>query len=412
VQFNPSRYQLLEYLLAGLRKTGHSLIEYDGASIAPIFTVNNSVDDIGLFIIVPRLAHFFNLTINQTLNLFFYGLWSIGTILGLIGIVCLYRKLPFYCAGACGAFVSCCIFNLYYVREVYFIYSFVILSILPLSIFIFRKKYNSPLFYFFSPILGSIFGVAHLIRSYSSFGMIVWFLCSLAFLSKEGITAKNKAVLSFLLLLGCALPLVHAKKIEKESEHYLILNKPGYVATPHIHPHWHSFYLGFGFLDFLNPTGIVWADGWAFDEAKKIIPGIDQNDVRYDPLIKNLALNFMMTYPCFILVTLWAKIGILFYYLLRHINLAIFFIFRNLTLKKVIPILAGMAGYALFPLLAVPANAYTLGLVVFAYIQSLVLFTDQLIVQKYSTRKKTILFLVLIIISLLNSGVKLLTIYR
>ncbi|HEX2978583.1 MAG TPA: hypothetical protein VHO47_05670 [Candidatus Babeliales bacterium] len=406
MEFSPGRYEVLKYLLAGLKKTGNSLIEYDGTTLTPIFTRANSVDDIGLFIIVPHIAHFFNIALDQAIDIFFYGLWGLSTFLGMIGIFLIYRKFPIYCGAALVSLISCSIFSLFYVREVYFLYSFTVIACVPIAVYFFKEHMASPWFFPVAFIGGSLCGFAHIIRSYSGLGVALWFLISLWLTKSLKLPLYKKLLLSVLFIAGISFFPLYTKKIEKESTQYLTTHIPSFLPTAHVHPHWHNFYLGFGFLGFLSPNAIEYADGWALDEARQIIPGIDFGDERYDPIVKKLALNFMLRNPLFIILNLWSKIGVLFYYLLRYLHVSIFFIFRKITREKLIPFLSGLAAYSIFPLLTVPANAYTLGLVVFAYINALIYFTDRFIEDPFSKRKKVVVFSIFILFSLINSGIK------
>src|SRR5437879_1299330 len=72
-----ARYKKLVWSLEGLRRSGLPLVGYDGSHFVP----GNGADDPGLFYIVPKIAHWFNLSIDQAVFVFFFALITgAGTI--------------------------------------------------------------------------------------------------------------------------------------------------------------------------------------------------------------------------------------------------------------------------------------------------------------------------------------------
>jgi len=65
-----SRVENLRQTWAGLQKTGIALMGWDGTQFFP----GGRIDDVGVYVIIPKLALLFNLPLDQTIHLFFTGL--------------------------------------------------------------------------------------------------------------------------------------------------------------------------------------------------------------------------------------------------------------------------------------------------------------------------------------------------
>ena len=78
----------LKQAFLGYQKTGIPLIDFDGQHLVPSLTS----DDIGIYVIIPKIAHYFNASLDFAIPLFFYSIILIPAIIGIIGFFKYYTS--------------------------------------------------------------------------------------------------------------------------------------------------------------------------------------------------------------------------------------------------------------------------------------------------------------------------------
>jgi hypothetical protein len=349
-----SRFIHLQKNLAGLLKTGIPLIEFDGQNILPSLTF----DDLGIYIIIPQISKLLNTPIQQSINLFFYGMATISFFVGIIG----WHKVYTSRINQLIAFVAVALLTYKALRigDVYLAYFFCVNTLTPWAIYYAQKKHYDNyflLFLFFSGFLISFF---HYIRAFSGLG-VLFFLIFL-FVTSLSLTRKQWMQSILALIIGSAIPVISFNSIYNQS---LEFSKKSLPITPEKnHVFWHSIYLGFGFLQIFNP-GIIYNDDAGVAKAQEIDPAVSLEKTKeYEAIIKNEVIKIIKNHWHFFILTIFAKLGILFMYFLEFANLGFFLalLFRkkwNLELSFFI----ALSFYGLFPLLTIPYPEYSLGFI-------------------------------------------------
>ena len=85
------RYQDLQHVIEGYKQTSVPLVMHNGQHVMPYATTGG--DDIGIYLLIPKLAKFFNLSADQAISLFFYGIIFSSLALGLLGFFLLYKTV-------------------------------------------------------------------------------------------------------------------------------------------------------------------------------------------------------------------------------------------------------------------------------------------------------------------------------
>jgi len=296
----------LQHIIAGFIKTGIPLIGFDGSNIIP-FLVG---DDIGMYVFIPQLVRFFNISLQQAIDLFFYSIMTSSFALALIGFFLLYRTLATRIVAISGLSFLLYFILKFSIQDVYLAYCVGNLFIVPLFLYLVAKKNDSHLFPWFLLVSGIIVSSLHYIRAHSALGVLV-FIGSML-LTQPLISYKKKLALLSCLLVGLALPIIYFKSIINTYENYARKEIDGFKEFPTYHPFWHTIYLGFGFLNYNNRDGIKYDDEFAYEHVKKIAPNIShQNNFNdYEEILKNETYSLWKKQSYFFVYTIFAKLGI------------------------------------------------------------------------------------------------------
>ncbi len=365
------RYAHLAQCYAGYKKTGISLIECVDNQLMPTF----AADDLGIYILIPKLAVFLSSSIETAITIFFNGI-AIGSFLvGFIGFCFLYtsqlaRLVSFFCM------VSVVIFSLWKVGDVYLLYSSCAFALVPWTLYFVRNKsYIS--FCIFNLFAGYFIGVAHNLRAYSSLPALIFMIF---FLAVTKIEMGKKVLISFGLLFGLSASMFYFSSVYNEYVRYSQKNLAEYTIAKKSHVFWHAAYCGFGFLSFANKDNIEWSDRCGEAKVLSIDPEvtIDKTD-RYEAILKQEVLKIVQEQPLFFLFTVWAKIGILLLYfiLFAHFGIIAALMYPNPWYINVAFFVALLMS-ALFPLLTIPVYAYSLGFIAFSALFAVVSINNAL----------------------------------
>lgn len=373
------RYAHLAHCLAGYKKTGVSLIEYTGTALVPTF----AADDLGIYILIPKLAALLNCSIETAMTLFFNGIAIGSFLIGFTGFCFLYKSwlarfVSFFCM------FSVVIFSLMKVGDVYVVYSSCAFALVPWSLyFVKNKSYLS--FCIFNLFAGYYIGTAHYIRTYSSLPTLGFILFLLIVAQLE---MGKKVLIALSLFFGLFASMYYFSSVYNEYVQYAQKNLPACTVASKNHVFWHAAYCGLGFLRFANKDNIEWNDSCGEAKALSIDPQatIDKTDL-YESVLKKEVLKIIKEQPLFFLFTVWAKIGILLFYFLVFANVGIL---AALLFPSPWYINGAFSCAlflsALFPLLTVPVYSYSLGFMAFSTLFALVSINNAFSALK--TRKK------------------------
>lgn len=368
------RLQNLYYILEGFLKTNVPLIGWNQAGLIPFL----GVDDIGIYVLIPQLVRFFNISLEQAINLFFYTLLSGSFLLGLCGFFLIYktmltRVIVIVWLGLLASFIMH-----YNIGDVYLAYCSAHLAIIPLFLY-FIKRNDSYALAFYLFFTGIVCGALHYVRSFSSLGVLVFILCIL--ITKKNNNYSKKLILLSCLIMGMLCPFLYFKNVIKSYEKYAQQQFRSFTEFPTVHPFWHNVYLGFGFLNFENTSKIQMNDEYACTKVQETDPSLSIATITpYESILKDEVISLCKTRPMYVLFTIFAKLGILFLYLLLFANIGLLMAFfrpKNWSLECTF-YLAGMTNM-IAPLITAPYYWYSLGFITIATLYGIVSCNEALV---------------------------------
>ena len=363
----PSRYIHLVYTLAGYQKTGMPLIEFYNNDFFP----SNAADDLGIYIVIPKIAYFFNLSLTTAIAIFFYGILTLPTLISISGFFKLYSSLLQRAIASIG--VMALMLFTWSIGEVYLAYYACAIIIIPWGLYFIKQEKISFYFLFYLFLSGFTISFFHYIRAYSGIGPLL-FIITLVGLNAQ-FSLKQKSVFFLSLLIGLSLPISYFTYAYNQHKKYATEHFPNQPIGQKNHVLWHNTYIGFSFLNFKNPDPeyLQWGDNYAAEKVQSINPEIINNSPEYEEILKQEILKLIKKYPIFVLATIFAKIGILFLYLLIFCNfglLAAFFYPKPWQEELAFWLALGFS--SLFPLLVIPVSEYSLGFISFATLYGIV----------------------------------------
>lgn len=373
----PCRLDFLRATYYGFLKTFIPLVKQEQGMLLPTFQPTgtyiycSSADDIGMYVIIPKLAYYANVSFETALSLFFYTVLLLPACIGWLGIMLVFRSLP-------QRIISTIIYGLLikmalHANDVYLWYYACNVAFIPWIIYFFQNQHSSIKFLsFFSFALGFCINLAHWMRGYSGFGTLIFF--SIMAYKKYGISKKGFTLLALPLLGG--LLISHAyftfEQYRASSYYQNTLHIQYPVAT--YHPFWHTIFLGFAFLK-SHEYQIEWNDQFALQHAKKVNSTLNENDPQaYEATLRSEVLHILFHRTKFFMMTLFAKLGILLFYLLKYINLGLMCAYlRRKPFFLDAAFCATACFYAIFPLIAIPIYIeYALGFIVICALYGLI----------------------------------------
>lgn len=352
------RYIHLQHAFEGLKRTGIPLIEFNGTELLPSFTG----DDLGIYIVIPQLALWLGISIDAAIALFFNGLFLIAFVVGLIGIFYAYRSWLQRFIATVGIFLLTRLVRGY---NVYGFYAFGFMALTPWLFYFAKnnsKKYTLHIFFL---IAGFICGFGHYMRAYST-GALALFLLIQIFAMH--ISKARKLSLISCMIIGLLLSVSYFSYAYNTYARYTNEYLSHYKVGQKQHVFWHAVYLGFGFLNFCNTDEIVWNDSCAERKVKSIEPNltIETTDA-YEAVLKNEVYKLVKHKLRFVLFTIFAKLGILFLYLVQYANVGLLAaIFYHKPFMTDFSWFVALAFNGIFPLMTMPFIEYSLGFIAVA----------------------------------------------
>lgn len=361
----PCRLQGLQQTLQGYQQTGVPLIAFDGNQLVHTF----SADDIGIYIIIPKLATWLNISLTAAINLFFFGILLLPTFIGLVGFWFYYQSnLQRFIA----TFVTVLLCTIAYgLGDVYLAYYACVIAIIPWVLYVVEcarlNTWQRILFFFCTGLYVSFF---HYVRAYCGIGALA-FLIIFLIKRKEWFLPSVSALVCGMLLCSSYFNAVYKSSVQfaKNDLKNSQINEPAHVF-------WHSVYIGFGLLKQGNNQNIEYGDACGAQKVLQINPAINlaEHPRAYENILKQEVLNLIQHNFTFVLNTWFAKIGILLMYFLLFCNVGIFAAwFYRKPWYVDLAFFTGLCAYAIFPMLTMPTmREYTLGFVSMAALYAIV----------------------------------------
>lgn len=351
------RFANLEEALEGYRRTGVSLVAYDGQRYVPA----SRTDDAGIDYLIPKMARGLGLDLVGSLKLFLLLLVLSSAAAGLSALFLTFsdwisRTVVILC-------VLPLVFISYEAKDLYAIQSAVVVGVVPWVLYLVKNSKSRFGMEVFLLLVGLGTGISDLLRASSGIGVAIFAGCIVLFSS--GRKLSGRLLLVAALLVGAVIPRLYFIHLLHSRDTYLYRHDPGYLPTSGTHPFWHSVYIGFGFLS--NPYVSAYKDEVAVQTVCSISPQAGYVSAEYEAVLKRQVWRLIREDPEFMFQTLGAKLGVigLFLILFAHLGLPSAFWY-----PKAWPVELGFwcaLGFnALFGILVVPHYPYLLGYIAFA----------------------------------------------
>lgn len=308
----PIRIGIFKAATAIYQQTGISLLKYSGTNVIPV--EQSFGGEIGSFYFVPIIAKYFKISSVLATECFLAGLVFSGIIIAS-GALCIISKTLL------GRFIS--IIGMlsigiisWLVGDVYVAYFFAI-ALFPWVLVLLEKEwYKALISYCF--IAGMLLQCVHFIRSYAGLPVLIGISVVCCFFFKK----KLKIVFPLgALFLGVLLVQLHIQSVIVKRNVYL--NKMGVLLkdNPIEHTFWHNIYMGFGFIS--NDKNLEFSDTCSYEKVKQINFRAEYLKTEYENILRHEVLNLICKSPHYVLRVLFAKFGVLLYFLLLFANVGL-----------------------------------------------------------------------------------------
>jgi hypothetical protein len=362
-----TRYWDLVYTLNGYQKTAIPLVAINGSVLGP----GGTIDDVGSYYLLPKLANMFGWPMGRTIDLFYSSLLLVGFLTSVAGFFRLHRSLLPRTVTVLGLTMLTAVS--YKIGDVY-VFCFVTAAIaVPWTLVLIRQKSERGIqlgVFVFS--LGVLAGLANAARNHAGTSPLIFIGLLLLF----GISASRarKLILFLCLLSGVLLPKVFFSRLAAERDAFLISQCPEYAGLPRQHPLWHAVYMGLGYLQ--NDYGLRWDDGVTYRMVQSVAPGTTYGSDQDERILKGAVFSFIRQHPKFVLMTLASKFGVILAFVVISAN---FGLLAAAASPKPWPVelafWAALVFSSLPGFIAIPEPAYLLGLTSFSALYGIVSFS-------------------------------------
>lgn len=363
------RHKSLHQTLAGLEKTKIQLIGYDGAHFHP----SGFSDNQGIYYFIPNIAHFFNISIDSAIMVFYFS-WNLTAVsLGLLGFFLLFKTWT-------GKHIALLAFGLLSITIFFshaYVYAFqasAVVATIPLFLYFRKAGRVSAGFVVFCVFAGAWLGVSNHLRIYAGVGPGIFIGIILAYSIRA--SWKHKGILAGAAVIGFMIPTLYANFLIEQRNDYLAAHEPiPWNITPH--PFWHSIYIGFGYLD--NDLNIHYDDGVANAKVLSAAPGTRYLSQEYYDILRNEVFKLFKEHPFFVLQTIAAKGWKMALLFLMYANIGILAALAYPKDRVLdLAFLSGLLFQTSFGFLVIPKAGYLLGLIAFATIYGVVSINEAL----------------------------------
>lgn len=270
-------------------------------------------NDPGFFYFVPYLAKTFEISLADAVWWFDFTLVGLGILVAITGFFLLTKggieKIIVMAAVLAAGYVAWATGNEH-------IPGFFAFCFFPLMIVLILKKHRTIFPYFLC--VGFIIAFSDSIRMYTGTALGIAAL-SLYFLSTKSI--RSTIVCAVLMTVGFGAYSVWFSSIINQRNCYLDGQNIEHGTFTFQHPFWHSIYIGLGFIT--NDLGLNYADECAEQRVKTVKSEVVYCSPEYEEILKKEVLEMCKHHFQFILRVLFAKSGVLLFYLLKFANVGL-----------------------------------------------------------------------------------------
>jgi hypothetical protein len=371
VSLMPTRYAELQAAFDGYTQGLPPLVAATQTDSGTVYRALGMTDDAGLYYMLPKFAHLFHLALPEAWAAWFFAILILSFGLGIYGMTRLLNTMP----AKILYFIELSFLGALIIKrgDIYQIAPCLALAAVPLLLQSLSSEREDRAVWCNAAALGTagvIFGLAHLVRSHSATGLLLFAIILLLF--GTAVRAWHKRLLLVaIVLVGFMLPLLYMNHVADTRDAFLKAHQPNYHQVLRQRPFWHTVYIGLGYLS--NDYGLAYKDVIAAKKVHELAPDVLPNSPQYEAVLKTAVIELLRKAPVFVAETLVAKFGVVLIYFLLAANLGILAAIRYPKPWSVeVAFGVAIAFNALFGLLAVPRLAYLEGFIAFAMLYGVI----------------------------------------
>jgi hypothetical protein len=371
ISLMPARYAELQAAFDSYAQGLPPLVAATQTDSGTVYRALGTTDDAGLYYLLPKLAHLFHLAPSEAWAVWFFAILILSFGVGIYGTMHLLKTLP----AKILYFIELSFLGALIIKrgDIYQIAPCLALAAVPLLLQSLSSEREDRAVWCNAAALGTagvIFGLAHLVRSHSATGLLLFAIILLLF--GTAVRAWHKRLLLVaIVLVGFMLPLLYMNHVADTRDAFLKAHQPDYRKVLRQHPFWHTVYIGLGYLS--NDYGLAYKDIVAAKKAHELAPDALYCSPEYETALKTAVIDLLRQDPVFVVGTLLAKFGAVLVYFLFAANFGLLAAIRYPKPWAVeVAFVAGLAFNALFGLLAIPRLSYLEGFIAFAMLYGVI----------------------------------------
>lgn len=289
-----------------------SLLKY--SETQPIPVEQSFGGEAGIFYFVPLIATYCNLSALDATWWFLLSQIVIGTFVSGTALLSLARTVlgKVVVIGGVSALGGVA----WLASDVYVAYFFVV-SFFPWFLVLLEKKHSKTL-YGYSFFLGLIIEYGNFVRSFSGLPLLVGVVVALVCFYR---LSKNTLLSLLLVCLGIGCVKLHISRVINQRDRYLDSHGLVFEKGNLQHTFWHNVYMGFGFI--ANNKNLNFSDNCSVQKVQEVDLQVEYLKPEYEAILCNEVIKLCLYFPNFALRVLFAKLGVLFYYLLLFVNVGL-----------------------------------------------------------------------------------------
>ncbi len=361
----PARYAELQAAFDSYAQGLPPLVVATQTDSGTVYHALGVTDDAGLYYMLPKLAHLFHLALPEAWTVWFFAILILSFGVGIYVTMRLLKTVP----AKILYFIELFFLGALIIKrgDIYQIAPCLALAAVPLLLQNLCSEREDRALWRDAVALGTagfIFGLAHLVRSHSATGLMLFAIILLLF--GTAMRAWHKRLLLVAtLLISFMLPLLYMNHVADMRDAFMKAHQPDYREVLRQHPFWHTVYIGLGYLS--NDYGLAYKDIVAAKKAHELAPDAPYCSPEYETALKTAVIDLLRKDPIFVAETLIAKFGMVLIYFLLAANFGLLAAIRYPKPWAVeVAFAAGLAFNALFGLVAIPRLSYLEGFIAFA----------------------------------------------
>jgi hypothetical protein len=347
----PARATELAGALAGFARTSVPLVIFDHGGFRPA----GAYDDSGLYLYTPLAARYFGTGAAGALTIVLASFLVPALVAALLALPRLFRSALGRFVGV-GAIVGSALVA-WWVGDEYVASAAAVLAVLPFAATLASRPAATRVLVLLG-VSGLFLGLTETLRAGSSLPALLFTAMALAVSVRWQRRARLAALAA--LVIGTCLPVLGLRGLQANRDRWLTAHVAGYQVPLHIHPVWHSVYIGFGFLN--NELGLRYKDEVAIERVRQLDPGAGFVTPRYEAVMRGEVFRLVHEQPVFVLVTEAAKAGVLALMLVVFMNVGLAAAFwRRASWRLHLPFWGALVAGSLAGFMAIPHLPYVLG---------------------------------------------------